>query len=412
MKDIKVKPTNIKPKILEKVSNIPKDAKSVMKEQLINQAENLKPEFKDKSEGNATDYATGKAESSMQYATNKTTQAVGKAKDFTVRKIKEHRADKAMKTANEPIPEAQNNLLPEKTDTSEQRANVPKTRESVQQKQTEIKHTETPSAKSDMPIKTKENYLKSQGKSQVTEIDTTPKTLDSTVKTKQANIHTRSADNKNVNTPIPDTNTARKIKSKEYVIKKQEQKKALDRAEAEKADILSNSTVTDKTHTADSIQTADIEVNNSPAEVKNTYSESKIKTKEQYRNSQNGGNPQKPIKTKEANIKSVDRMEFERNRLNSMPTSQQKVSAAQNKVATDTRIKQRTPQKHSIKMRGNKSSTYTVDTAKKVKGIKTSKRAVKKTNPAKIAQKRLLPPHEKKQLKKQRKSPQSVQRKR
>lgn len=63
MKDIKVKPTNTKPKILEKVSNIPKDAKSVMKEQLINQAENLKPEFKDKSQENATDYATGKIES-------------------------------------------------------------------------------------------------------------------------------------------------------------------------------------------------------------------------------------------------------------------------------------------------------------------------------------------------------------
>ena len=52
LKDIKVKPTNTKPKILEKASNIPKDAKSVMKEQLINQSENLKPEFKDKSQEN------------------------------------------------------------------------------------------------------------------------------------------------------------------------------------------------------------------------------------------------------------------------------------------------------------------------------------------------------------------------
>ena len=72
MKDIKIKPTNTKPKILEKVSNIPKDAKSVMKEQLINQAENLNPQFKDKSQENATDYATGKIESGIETAVNKT----------------------------------------------------------------------------------------------------------------------------------------------------------------------------------------------------------------------------------------------------------------------------------------------------------------------------------------------------
>ena len=57
-KDIKTKPTNTKPKILEKASNIPKDAKSIMREHLISQTENLKPEFKDKSQENATDYAT------------------------------------------------------------------------------------------------------------------------------------------------------------------------------------------------------------------------------------------------------------------------------------------------------------------------------------------------------------------
>ena len=60
MKDIKVKPTNTKPKIIEKAGNIPKDVKSVMKEQLLNKAEDLKPEFKDKSQQNATDYATDK----------------------------------------------------------------------------------------------------------------------------------------------------------------------------------------------------------------------------------------------------------------------------------------------------------------------------------------------------------------
>lgn len=406
MKDIKIKPTNTKPKILEKASNIPKDAKSVMKEQLINQAENLKPEFKDKSQENATDYATGKVESGMQSTAYKATIAADKAKDFTVRKIKEHRANKAIKIADTPIPETQNNLLPEKTATSEERANAPKTRESIQQNQTDksapnmqrkqaenIKtrenvSKENHSAKSDMTIKTKENYLKSQGKSQVTEIDTAPKILDNTVKSKQANIRTRSADNKSVTAPIPDSDTARKIKSKEYVMKKQERKKALDRAEAEKSEIQANSAVTDKAHTSDGIQT--------DTEIKKT-AESKIKTKEQYRHSQNGGNSQKLIKIKEADIKSFDRIEFERNRLKSMPTH--KISAEKT-VTSNTRIKQRTIQKNNIKIRGSKSGTYAADTAKKVKGIKTSKKVVKKANPAKIAQKKATAAARKKAAKK------------
>lgn len=404
LKDIKVKPTNIKPKILKKVSNIPKDAKSVMKEQLINQAENLKPEFKDKSQENATDYATGKVENGTQTAVNKTIIVADKAKDFTVRKIREHRADKAIKTADTPIPEMQNNLLPEKTAASEQRANTPKTRENIQQNQADksapnmrrkqaenIKtrenvSRENHSAKSDMPIKTKENYLKSQGKSQVTEIDTAPKTLDNTVKGKRANIRTRSADNKSVTAPIPDSDTARKIKSKEYVMKKQERKKAIARAEAEKSEMQANSAVTDKAHTADAIQS------DTPK-----AAESKIKTKEQYRHSQNGDNSQKLIKAKEADIKSFDRMEFERNRLKSMPTH--KISAEKT-VTSNTRIKQRTIQKNTIKIRGSKSGTYAADTAKKVKGIKTSKKVVKKANPAKIAQKKATAAARKKAAKK------------
>lgn len=407
MKDIKVKPTNIKPKILEKVSNIPKDAKAVMKEQLINQAENLKPEFKDKSQENATDYATGKIESGTQTAVNKTIIVADKAKDFTVRKIKEHRANKAIKTADAPILEIHNNnLLSEKTATSEQRANAPKTRKNIpqnqadksapnmQRKQAENIKTrenvsrENHSAKSDMTIKTKENYLKSQGKSQVTEIDTAPKTLDNTVKSKQANIRTRSADNKSVTASIPDSDTARKIKSKEYVMKKQKQKKALDRAEAEKSEIQANSAITDKAHTSDGIQTE--------TEIKKT-AESKIKTKEQYRHSQNSGNSQKLIKAKEADIKSFDRIEFERNRLKSMPTH--KISAEKT-VTSNTRIKQRTIQKNNIKIRGSKSGTYAADTAKKVKGIKTSKKVVKKANPAKIAQKKATAAARKKAAKK------------
>jgi cell wall-associated NlpC family hydrolase len=406
LKDIKVKPTNIKPKILETVSNIPKDAKSVMKEQLINQAENLKPEFKDKSQENATDYATGKIESGTQTAVNKTIIVADKAKDFTVRKIMEHRADKAIKTADTSTPEMHNNLLSENTAASEQRTNAPKTRESIQQNQTDksapntqqkqaenIKirenvSKENHSAKSDMHIKTKENYLKSQGKSQVTEIDTAPKALDNTVKSKQANIRTRSADNKSVIASISDSDTARKIKSKEYVMKKQERKKALDRAEAEKSEIQANSAITDKARTSDGIQT--------DTEIKKT-AESKIKTKEQYRHSQNGGNSQKLIKTKEADIKNFDRIEFERNRLKSMPTH--KISAEKT-VTSNTRIKQRTIQKNNIKIRGSKSGTYAADTAKKVKGIKTSKKIVKKANPAKIAQKKATAAARKKAAKK------------
>ena len=44
-KYIKTKPTNTKPKILEKASNIPKDAKIIMREHLISQTENLMAGF-------------------------------------------------------------------------------------------------------------------------------------------------------------------------------------------------------------------------------------------------------------------------------------------------------------------------------------------------------------------------------
>ena len=100
-KDIKTKPTNTKPKILEKASNIPKDAKSIMREHLISQTENLKPEFKDKSQQNETDYATGKIEEAADHARYEATRATGKAKDFTVLKIKEHRAEKAAQKQQE-----------------------------------------------------------------------------------------------------------------------------------------------------------------------------------------------------------------------------------------------------------------------------------------------------------------------
>lgn len=122
-KDIKVKPTNTKPKILEKASNLPKDAKTIMREHLVSQTENLKPEFKDKSQQNETNYATDKIESGMQRATNETIHAADKAKDFAVNKIKEHRAEKA-----------QQNDIPQQTGQQSQTAgNTPKTKEYYQQ---------------------------------------------------------------------------------------------------------------------------------------------------------------------------------------------------------------------------------------------------------------------------------------
>ncbi|MGN0149942.1 MAG: hypothetical protein ACI4C7_06810, partial [Clostridia bacterium] len=84
--------------------------------------------------------------------------------------------------------------------------------------------------KADMQIKTKEEYIKEQGKSTVAEHNTTPKTLDNTIKTKQTAIRTKNTDNSTPNTPAKVSNeAARKIKSKEYVMNKQEQKQALNR---------------------------------------------------------------------------------------------------------------------------------------------------------------------------------------
>lgn len=377
-KDIKVKPTNSKPKILEKAGNIPKDAKSIMREHLISQTEHLKPEFKDKSQQNETNYATDKIEEAANHARYEATRAAGKAKDFTVEKIKEHRAEKAAQknTPDEPqtTPETETangeNALPEESQ------NAPKTKDSVQdgqpqgenssapqerakeyaqQKQADkIKTREsvfdTPSADTaEMPIKTKEEYLKSQGKSQINELDTKPKNLDTAVKEKKADIHTKEGEAKDpFSSASHDSTEARK----EYVIKKQENKKALDRAEAE---------------TTDGIKKG----------------ESHIKTKENYRNSQSGDSPK--IKTKETDIKSFDRREFEADRLKALPKSQAEKSLTKEKAVKDTRIKQRTSQKGTIKTRGKNSASKPV---KSGKGIKTSKKVAKKANPAKIAQKK------------------------
>ena len=61
MKDIKTKPTNTTPKVLEKASNIPKDAKAIAKERLLEQADKLRPDHGEQFD-NPTNYATDKVE--------------------------------------------------------------------------------------------------------------------------------------------------------------------------------------------------------------------------------------------------------------------------------------------------------------------------------------------------------------
>ena len=90
-KDIKVKPKGAPPKIREAVSLLPKDAKAVMREELTSKAEKLKPEFKDQSQENATDYATGKVEGGMRRGAEKSAKSVNQASVYAVRKVKERR---------------------------------------------------------------------------------------------------------------------------------------------------------------------------------------------------------------------------------------------------------------------------------------------------------------------------------
>lgn len=407
-KDIKTKPTNTKPKILEKASNIPKDAKSIMREHLISQAESLKPEFKDKSQQNETDYATGKIEEAADHARYEATRATGKAKDFTVQKIKEHRAEKAAQkqqeneTPNEqPAPENNPELQ-----SGEQGENAPKTKENYQQSQNENSNASTPqergkefaqqqqadriktkdsvlnSEKSPtsaneqtMPIKTKEDYIKAQGKEQIHEIDKSPKTLKSAPKGKVDGIKTKA----DISAETSDTVPVSKIKAKEYVMKKQEAKKQADLAEQRNTANANISSTGTGEHSAP----------------KNT-----IKTKEQYRLSENGGNTKETIKTKKSDIKTFDRKGTETARLKSRANvSKQTASGKGAKEAVvNAKIKQKQTAKGTIKTRaGNISKSKS---AKATKGIKTSKRMLKKSNPAKIAQKKAVAQARKKAAKK------------
>ncbi len=397
MKDIKIKPTNTKPKILEKAGNIPKDAKSIMKEHLLSQTDNLKPEFKDKSQENATDYATDKVEGGMQHTAYEGMRVANNAKDYAVKKIKEHRAEKKLEqqVSEQASDVPQQNATPET-----QNANAPKTKESVMENSADSPSTHSPQVtdkiktresvsatpqadtKPDMPIKTKEEYIKAQGKARVTEIDNTPKTLESTIKAKNADISQKPvSDTTAFSVTTPDKDDIRKIKSKEYVMKKQEQKKELEKVNQQtSSEELQGIKAKDKTPEAENSASA----------------ESKIKTKENYRASQQGGNAQKAIKTKETSIKSVNRTEIEASRLKSLPNKTQAQKAVTDKAVTDTRIKQRITQKSTIKTR----SISKGKPMQKTKGIKTSKKLAKKANPAKIARKQATAAARKKAAKK------------
>ncbi len=356
MKYIKTK--DIKPKILEKTGNISKDVKSVMKEQILNQKEQLKPEFKDKSEENATDYATDKVETVADSAVYKSVQAAGGAKDYAVRKIKEYANDKKTVTSqnfSEMFKEYQNETLqadikelsdakhPQNTPIKTENT-IPKEKEAVYKKQFEkIKIKET--AKTEMPIKTKEKYIKLQGKSQITVSDTAPKIQKQTLKSKQVTVRMRGdleiseisthekVHDRKISESDPektDSETIRKIKTKDYVIKKQEQKKAAESS-------LPNQNIKEET-------------------TSNLSEKPQIKTKEAYRLNQSAGESGRIIKTSKRSIKSFDRVETEKNRLNSM----------QKAVTENNGIKVRISQKKTVTTQNINPSKSRIKTSKKL----------------------------------------------
>lgn len=361
MKDIKTK--DIKPKILEKAGNISKDVKSVMKEQILNQKEQLKPEFKDKSYENETDYATGKVETAADRTVYKSVQAAGGVKDYAVRKTKEYANDKkTVKSQNSDVMfkeyqnETQHSVTKERPNAKHPQntpikteSTVPKEKEAVYKKQFEkIKIKET--AKTEMPIKTKEEYIKLQDKKQINLSETKPQKQ--TLKSKQATVRMRgnlenseisthekvTDDNKKVpDRKIPecvpektDSETIRKIKTKDYVIKKQEQKKAAESS-------LPNQNIKEET-------------------TSNLSEKPQIKTKEAYRLNQSAGESGRIIKTSKRSIKSFDRIETEKNRLNSM----------QKAVTENNGIKVRISQKKTVTTQNINPSKSRIKTSKKL----------------------------------------------
>ena len=129
---------------------------------------------------------------------------------------------------------------------------------------------------------------------------------------------------------------------------------------------------------------------NSDASKTITPADNLIKTKENYRSRQADENFQRVIKTAERDIKSFDRVEFERNRLKSLPQSQAQKSLTEKKTAVDTRIKQRLPQKKAVKTRSTTGSAKTTDMVRKAKSIKTAKKFAKQAQASRIAQKKAV----------------------
>ena len=210
--------------------------------------------------------------------------------------------------------------------------------------------------------------MKAQGKEPVHEIDNSPKTLNNTPKAKADTIKTKT----DIGAENADAVPMSKVKAKEYVMKKQEAKKQAERIE---------------------------QMNSANTTSENIAPKNNIKTNDSYRLSENGGTTKDSIKTKKADIKTVDRRGMETARLK---TSSQKADIAKGKNVKDSvsspKIKQKTSSKGTIKTRaGNISKSKS---AKATKGIKTSKRMLKKSNPAKIAQKKAVAQARKKAAKK------------
>lgn len=246
---------------------------------------------------------------------------------------------------------------------------IPKEKEAVYKKQFEkIKIKET--AKTEMPIKTKEEYIKLQDKKQINLSETKPQ--NQTLKSKQVTVRMRGdLENSEISThekvhdrkiseSVPektDSETIRKIKAKDYVIKKQEQKKAAESS-------LPNQNIKEET-------------------TSNLSEKPQIKTKEAYRLNQNDGESGRIIKTSKRSIKSFDRVETEKNRLNSM----------QKAVTENNGIKVRISQKKTV-------TTQNINPSKS--RIKTSKKLFKKADKVRLVKNKAATQVRKKAAKKTR----------
>ena len=119
---------------------------------------------------------------------------------------------------------------------------------------------------------------------------------------------------------------------------KQEQKQVLNRMEAEKSENHSNPFLLNS-NTSEPMSKYKVTENGKPdanlnSDVSKTITpaDNLIKTKENYRSRQADENFQRVIKTAERDIKSFDRVEFERNRLKSLPQSQAQKSLTEKKA--------------------------------------------------------------------------------